>query len=303
MHCVVRNGVNVFDLVPYCRNGGAEKALAEALSPSDDAPAVAREEIIVMSRAGFLDEDVGDFGPHTQLIEDRYISRGTFAWEDLAQGNHTIAPAFLRRAIETSVRRLRTGIDVLFVASPAIQLSIVDLPTLEDRLRRAFETLEECVSERIIGRYGVVNPAGLQLARLMELAREVGGNSHHFRAVQFPLSLHATTLGVPREQVVHGHAMNILDAARELGLWVCVSGAIRRGDAEYDMDPEVRGRLGVLVTDAQLALQWARSMPGVGVALCGMRRLAHIEENCAVAAVPLADAESVLAFLPDEAAS
>ncbi|MGB9612433.1 MAG: aldo/keto reductase, partial [Bryobacteraceae bacterium] len=39
-------------------------------------------------------------------------------------------------------------------------------------------------------------------------------------------------------------------------------------------------------TDAQCALQFARSAPGVTTALAGMSSAAHIEENLALAGVP-----------------
>jgi aryl-alcohol dehydrogenase-like predicted oxidoreductase len=39
-------------------------------------------------------------------------------------------------------------------------------------------------------------------------------------------------------------------------------------------------------TDAQRAIQFARSTPGISVALVGMRQKAHVEENLRVARVP-----------------
>jgi aryl-alcohol dehydrogenase-like predicted oxidoreductase len=39
-----------------------------------------------------------------------------------------------------------------------------------------------------------------------------------------------------------------------------------------------------LTTDAQRALQFVRSTPGIGTALVGMKSVAHVEENAAVAA-------------------
>jgi aryl-alcohol dehydrogenase-like predicted oxidoreductase len=39
-------------------------------------------------------------------------------------------------------------------------------------------------------------------------------------------------------------------------------------------------------SDAQRALQFVRSTPGIGTALVGMKSVAHVDENAAVAAVP-----------------
>ena len=41
-----------------------------------------------------------------------------------------------------------------------------------------------------------------------------------------------------------------------------------------------------LETDAQRAVQFVRSTPGVGAALVGMQRLAHVEENARLGRVP-----------------
>ena len=38
--------------------------------------------------------------------------------------------------------------------------------------------------------------------------------------------------------------------------------------------------------DAQRALQFTRSTPGIAVALVGMSQVRHVEENLALAAVP-----------------
>jgi aryl-alcohol dehydrogenase-like predicted oxidoreductase len=43
-------------------------------------------------------------------------------------------------------------------------------------------------------------------------------------------------------------------------------------------------------TDAQRALQFVRSTPGITVALVGMKQRAHVEENLALARVPPASA-------------
>jgi aryl-alcohol dehydrogenase-like predicted oxidoreductase len=41
-----------------------------------------------------------------------------------------------------------------------------------------------------------------------------------------------------------------------------------------------------LATDAQRALQFVRSTPGIGTALVGMKAVAHVEENAGVARTP-----------------
>jgi aryl-alcohol dehydrogenase-like predicted oxidoreductase len=49
---------------------------------------------------------------------------------------------------------------------------------------------------------------------------------------------------------------------------------------------------GGLETDAQRALQFVRSAPGVGTALVGMSRLEHVEENLRLVEKPLVPPET-----------
>jgi hypothetical protein len=70
--------------------------------------------------------------------------------------------------------------------------------TFDDRIRRAFGALEELAGAGKIGWYGVssngfVDPASepraTSLRRMLELARELGGDAHHFGVAQLPMNL------------------------------------------------------------------------------------------------------------------
>ena len=50
---------------------------------------------------------------------------------------------------------------------------------------------------------------------------------------------------------------------------------------------------GSLDTDAQRALQFVRSTPGLGTALVGMRQLKHVEENAKLVGKPLVPPERI----------
>ena len=52
------------------------------------------------------------------------------------------------------------------------------------------------------------------------------------------------------------------------------------------LSPVIAEFLPGLETDAQRAVQFARSTPGVGTALVGMQRIAHVEENARLGRVP-----------------
>ena len=69
---------------------------------------------------------------------------------------------------------------------------------------------------------------------------------------------------------------------------VVASASILQGKVAKDLPEHVRGPLGSLPTDAQTAIQFTRSTPGVTTALVGMSRLEHVEENLQLARVPVA---------------
>jgi aryl-alcohol dehydrogenase-like predicted oxidoreductase len=61
-----------------------------------------------------------------------------------------------------------------------------------------------------------------------------------------------------------------------------------QGHLSQGLPPEIRRYFPTLSTDAQCAIQFVRSTPGITCALVGMSRREHVEENLATAkAAPL----------------
>jgi len=67
---------------------------------------------------------------------------------------------------------------------------------------------------------------------------------------------------------------------------VVASASLLQGRLAREVPAPVREKLGGALTAAQCALQFTRSTPGVGVALAGMSRVAHVRENLALAPTP-----------------
>ena len=77
-----------------------------------------------------------------------------------------------------------------------------------------------------------------------------------------------------------------MQAAGRLEVYVMTSASIYQGQLARNLPPIIGEFLPGLETDAQRALQFVRSTPGVGTALVGMKQPAHVEENARVTAVP-----------------
>ena len=164
------------------------------------------------------------------------------------------------------------------------------------RVRAAFEALEAAVGEGSIARYGAATWTGfradptatdyLSLAEIVAIASEVGGRDHHFEVVQLPYNLGMPEAFTRANQRVKDRTVPMLEAARQLGVTVMASASVHQGQLTRNLPPLITELIPGLTSDAQRALQFVRSTPGVGTALVGMKSAAHVEENAKVGAAP-----------------
>ncbi|MCA1850745.1 MAG: aldo/keto reductase, partial [Acidobacteria bacterium] len=186
-------------------------------------------------------------------------------------------------------------VDVYYIHNPESQLSAIAREEFESRLRSAFELLERNIAGGKIGMYGAatwngfrVQPAArehLSLERLVEIAREAGGREHGFRFVQLPFNLAMPEAFNSLNQTLNGEQVSLLEAAGALGVAVVASASLLQGKVARGLPEGIREPLGSLATDAQTAIQFVRSTPGVTTALVGMSRREHVEENLRLARV------------------
>jgi aryl-alcohol dehydrogenase-like predicted oxidoreductase len=87
-------------------------------------------------------------------------------------------------------------------------------------------------------------------------------------------------------QRVGTETVTVLEAARRLGVYVMASASVYQGQLTRNLPDVIAQYVPGLTTDAQRALQFVRSTPGIGTALVGMKSVAHVDENAAVAAAP-----------------
>jgi aryl-alcohol dehydrogenase-like predicted oxidoreductase len=149
--------------------------------------------------------------------------------------------------------------------------------------------LERNVSEGKIRLYGTATWNGyrqpssaadfLSLQDLLNIARDVAGVDHHFRVIQLPYNLGMTEAFGWRNQPCDDEMLSTLELAARHGMIVMASASILQSRLTREL-PEFLGQtLSGLDTDAQRAIQFVRSTPGVTTALIGMSRVAHVEEN------------------------
>lgn len=294
----VEGGVNVLDSAVNYRLGRSEHAVGQALTDlaSRGFP---RAGIVVATKGGY----VPSRDPERYFTEE-ILKRGLAQAEDLVAGCHCLAPGYLRHQLAHSLENMGlAAVDVYYLHNPEQQLEEVERVDFLARVRAAFEALEESVAQGRVGVFGTAtwngyrvppdDPGALSLEALVELAREVAGDGHHFRAVQLPFNLAMTEALVQATQVLHGRTVPVLEAARDLGIAVMASASILQGRLAQKLPPELGQLFTGLATSAQRAIQFVRSTPGVTTALVGMGQPAHARENLAVVGVPPAPAETI----------
>jgi predicted aldo/keto reductase-like oxidoreductase len=116
------------------------------------------------------------------------------------------------------------------------------------------------------------------------LARDVAGGSHHFRFVQLPCNLGMTEALTRPNQLIDGARVPMVEAANKLGITLVASAAMLQGKLSRGLPPFVSSALG-LQNDAERALQFVRSTPGISTALVGMSRVEHVHANLSLAGV------------------
>ena len=292
-------GVNVVDTAINYRFQRSERSVGAALGALVSAGKVSRDEVVISSKAGFLTFDGDVPSDPNGYFRREYLDMGIVRPEEIVGGMHCLAPGFIANQLERSRRNLNLEtIDIYFLHNPETQLQAVPREDFLRRMRLAFEKLEEAVSGGSIGCYGAATWDGfrrpvkaldyLSLEELVKLAEEVGGPDHHFKAAQLPFNLAMPEAYAFFNQTVAGEKVSFLEAARVLGITVLASASILQGQVAHDLPGELRTQLNSgLKTDAQRAIQFARSAPGVDTALVGMKRLEHVEENLRLCQVPL----------------
>ena len=192
-------------------------------------------------------------------------------------------PDFLADQIDRSRGNLGVDtIDVFYLHNPETQLSFLSREAFDTTLRRAFGRLEELVAGHKIRWYGAATWDGfrkgaLSLPRMAALAREECGPEHHFRFIQLPFNLGTVEAYVDKPE-------SLLQAASRLGV-AAIASATRSQTQALEHMPKSLVELLPGMTNAQRAIQFTRSTPGVAAALVGMGRREHVLENLGVAPV------------------
>jgi aryl-alcohol dehydrogenase-like predicted oxidoreductase len=293
----LETGINVLDTAVNYRHQRSERAIASALSALVALGTLRREEVFIATKGGFLSFDSDEPDDPSAYFDEKLIRTGLVRPEEVVAGCHVMSPKYLEDQIEVSRKNLGLEtIDLYYLHNPETQLADVAREEFFRRLGAAFAALEKAAAEGKIRAYGVAtwnafragpgSAEALSLADVLRVAEEVGGRDHHFRAIQLPFNLAMPEALTANTQPFEGGQVPVLQVARARGVLVFASASLLQSKLAQGLPADLHKWFHGLQKDAQRAVQFVRSTPGITSALVGMGRAEHVDENLATAAVP-----------------
>ena len=292
---VLRNGINVIDTAAHYRYGRAMRAAGIGLGRAF-AAGITREQVYVVGKGGFLRFDDGPPADIAAWFERNVARKGLGTGDDLT-GVHCLAPGYIAQQIDDlrAALGLQT-LDAFLVDQPEVHIPRIGKEALNRRLQSVFAACEQAVRQDRIRSYGISTFDGFRvetdhalfesLASLLGLAENAARivhrdaqARHHFRVVQLPFNA-VMNEGFTRfsQATGQGNVASTLQAAHQLRLFVIGSHGLAKGRLASAGVEALRAAMPDLQSDAQRALQFNRSTPGLGVSLAGISTPSHVDD-------------------------
>jgi aryl-alcohol dehydrogenase-like predicted oxidoreductase len=299
------HGCNVIDCAVNYRFQRSERCVGQWLTGAITDGQVRRDEVVIATKGGFVPYDGEMPTDPKRWVSEHFLVNGLVNPHEFASRyQHCFSPNFLEQEIAWSLQNLGIEtIDIYYLHSPETQSIALSHDTFRTRMLDALETLELAVENNQIASYGLAtwaafrvltsDPGYLSLTEIVGLAVEVAGQAHHLRYVQMPYNLYMTEAFAFENQQINERFISAIAAAEDLGLTVTISAPLMQGRLAYPLMPELANVIKHLKTNAQRAIQFVRSTPGVTTTLVGMRSLEHVRENLALTDIPPLDGDII----------
>lgn len=271
-------GINVVDTAINYRNMESERTLSKALKEID------RKKVIISTKGGYF--------PVGQRIDNT----GIFTKDDITPYGNILTPGYIDWSFEKSLENIGTDyIDIYFLHNIEDQLTIFDREKFYRKVWTVFRLLEGKVSEGKLKYYGIATWNGLRLdyshkqhiniQDMVNIAKEVGGQNHHFKFIQLPYNIVMTEAYTKKNQKIDGRFYSTLEASEIFGLYTYISAPLFQGRILRKF-PENIKRLFKVDKDIHVPIQFVRSTPHVGTVLIGTSHLDHLLDNTEIENYP-----------------
>ena len=289
----VLGGINVIDTAINYRAQKAERSMKNAISQLINNNDISREEIFVSTKNGYVTND-GDIQEDLmQYVMREYGKTGIVNEGDISPGYHCMTLPYLNDQLERSLKNLGLEcIDLMYLHNSVEGQTHLPRDQFLKNLKEVFDFYEKKRKDGKIRFYGMAtwecfrttpeNPLFLELAEVMDLAMQAGGNEHGFRFIQLPFNLMLDQAYITKNHGVDGKTVSALEAAQKFNLGVFTSVPLMQGKLlTTNIIPEF-GNSSVSVR----LLQFVRSTPGITAPLIGHKSESHVKENMDIMKIP-----------------
>lgn len=295
------SGINFFDTAVNYRCQRSEKNIAYALKKLSGL-GVARDQLFVATKGGFLPAEDSPEGFENYILKC-FLNTHVMTPDDIEANCHCMTPKFMQSQIELSLKNLKVDcVDLYYLHNPEIQLPVVGEEEFYNRIKKVFEVFEQNVQDGKIKRYGLATWDGfrqgfgadnrLDLEMILNCAQDVGGDDHHFKAIQLPYNLAMIEAVAIPSQRINGEELPIIAAAVHHKISVFTSAPLLQSRV-LQLEQDFFDRMPGVGERAQKALQFVRSSPGVTATMVGMKSKDHLNENSKVLGMDLWDVKDL----------
>ncbi|MCH9657099.1 aldo/keto reductase [archaeon] len=295
-------GINVVDTAINYRSQKAERSVGKAISELVDDGKITRDEIFISSKNGYVTNDADVKLGFWEYVKEEYSQKGVIQEGDVTSGYHCMTVPYLSDQLDRSLKNLNIECLDLIYLHNGIEGQIKDVSKEKflENLKSVFALYEQKRKEGKIKFYGMAtwecfrvpkdNPQYLSLEDTVNLAKQVGGESHGFRFIQLPYNMNYDQALLAKNQTLGTEIISILESAVRLGIGVFTSVPFMQGRL---LQPGVMPEFNELKPSLR-ALQFIRSSPGVLAPLVGQKSSEHVSENLEIMNTPpLSEAEFV----------
>ncbi|MCM3357170.1 aldo/keto reductase [Psychrobacillus sp. MER TA 171] len=278
-YCLL-NGLNFIDTALNYRGMKSERDIGKVLLEITENKKLNRSEFVLSTKGGLLpgDKDAGlvpkDY-LESVLLQNKIIKETDI--QTVETQKHVLTPNYFRFALEQSRKHLHLDtIDIYYLHVPELSMKVLGKDAFYNQLEDLFYFFEEQVDKQTIRFYGMATWLGLigdqdekgyiSLEIAESIARNVGGEDHHFRFVQLPVNRVFPEAIKKKTQSVAGIEMTVLEVARQLGMHVTTSAPFNLGKDIQKTDDSLR---------------FLMDTKGILSTMVGMKQIDHAKQNIA----------------------
>ena len=288
------SGINVIDTAINYRAQKAERSVGKAITELIDENKISRDEVFISTKNGYVTND-GDIAEDLMQYVIRELGKPGIVKEgDISSGYPCMTIPYLEDQLNRSIKNLDLEcIDLMYLHNAVEGHPELSNEEFLAKLTSVIEFYEEKRNEGKIRFYGMAtweccradkgNNMFLSLEKVIDIAKNIGGENHGFRFIQLPYNFHFDQAYIKKNQIHGQEQVSILECAQRLGIGVFTSVPLMQGKLlEWVKNSHAFSNFSPSVG----ALQFVRSTPGVLAPLVGQKNDAHVTENVEVMKIP-----------------